>query len=151
MTAKVYALYNRRCGHVIATAGTRDYFRVPIAHMQASGHPTHDFRIRVATVADFGALMAGVRCSACTFDTGTADAPAVPSLLGHDIDSHGLPAGIDPSGQMPCPGCKKPITVVTHVDKPGTPDGVTTVDVDLWPMAEHMATCTSDGWTGGAA
>jgi hypothetical protein len=49
--------------------------------------------------------------------------------------------GIDSFGRMPCPGCKTPIVVVTHVDKPGSADGVTTVDIDLMPMAEHMVEC----------
>lgn len=49
--------------------------------------------------------------------------------------------GIDAFGRMPCPGCGTPITVVTHVDKPSSPDGVTTVDVDFTPMAEHIVEC----------
>lgn len=42
---------------------------------------------------------------------------------------------------MTCPGCGQPVPVITHVDKPGSPDGTTVVDVDFWPMAEHMAAC----------
>lgn len=46
---------------------------------------------------------------------------------------------MDAFGRMSCPGCGEFVPVVTHVDKPGSPDGITVVDIDLWPMAEHMA------------
>lgn len=49
--------------------------------------------------------------------------------------------GVDSFGRLPCPGCKTPIVIVTHLDKPGSPDGLTTVDIDFWPMAEHMSAC----------
>lgn len=46
---------------------------------------------------------------------------------------------IDSFGRMSCPMCGVRITVVTHIDKAGSHDGVTTIDVDLMPMAQHMA------------
>jgi len=49
--------------------------------------------------------------------------------------------GIDAFGRMPCPGCGTPITVITHVDRPGSAEGTTTIDIDLRPMAEHMVEC----------
>lgn len=48
---------------------------------------------------------------------------------------------IDPFGRMPCPGCGELITVITHVDKPGSRSGVTTIDIDLDPMSWHIAGC----------
>lgn len=52
-----------------------------------------------------------------------------------------MPPRMDSFGRMPCPGCGTPVAVVTHIDKPGSPDGVTTIDVDFMPMAEHMVQC----------
>lgn len=47
---------------------------------------------------------------------------------------------MDSFGRIQCPGCGEYIPVVTHIDKPGDPGKhLTTVDIDLWPMAEHIA------------
>jgi hypothetical protein len=55
--------------------------------------------------------------------------------------SKGFFDGIDAFGRAPCPGCGTLVTLVTHIDKPGSPDGQTVIDIDFMPMAEHMVDC----------
>lgn len=53
--------------------------------------------------------------------------------------------GVAPLREIPCPGCGLPINIVSTVTRNlsplGLPVGMADVELDLMPMAEHIAAC----------
>lgn len=62
----LYAVYNKRCGHVLGVHADRRIWEPHIARMQEAGN--WSLRTRVATDEDMVAVIRGERCGMCAAD-----------------------------------------------------------------------------------